>query len=150
MRLKIGEKAPNFKMKDVMTGKVYTLSEFAGKKVVMLDFWMASCPGCLEKMPLVQEVFTKISPADIAIFCVNVGENEQLIRSFAVAEKWTVPILLDRDRIVSIRYRISGFPTTFFIDADGIIRFMDPDLNSSADLANFLNSMVKASRPQEK
>jgi hypothetical protein len=32
MRLKIGEKAPDFRLKDVMTGKTVTLSEFAGKK----------------------------------------------------------------------------------------------------------------------
>ncbi len=137
----VGKQAPDFTLNS-LNGKSITLSDYQGK-VVMLDFWRASCPGCREKMPLIQNAFSRISPAKIVILCVNVGEREPLIQSLAMNGKWTVPIVLDQDEVVGVRYRISGFPTTFFIDADGIVRMIDAEFDNATELENLLNSMIK-------
>ena len=44
------------------------------------------------------------------------------------------PILIDRDGEVGDRYRLLGLPTTYFIDADGVIRsvFLGPLLEDRA------------------
>jgi peroxiredoxin len=34
----------------------------------------------------------------------------------------SIPVLLDTERVVSWKYNIKAFPTTFFIDKDGIIQ----------------------------
>ncbi|HSL99902.1 MAG TPA: hypothetical protein VK944_07260 [Candidatus Limnocylindria bacterium] len=39
MRIRIGEKAPEFRLPDLMTGETVSLSESKGRKVVMLEFW---------------------------------------------------------------------------------------------------------------
>ena len=38
------------------------------------------------------------------------------------------PALLDTEGEVAVHYRIPGMPTTFFIDADGIVRSMGAGL----------------------
>ncbi|MBN2415384.1 redoxin domain-containing protein [bacterium] len=40
-KLKPGDKAPDFTLKDVNTGKMVTLSDFTNKKIVIVHFWKA-------------------------------------------------------------------------------------------------------------
>src|SRR5262249_48638289 len=47
--LQIGDIAPNFPLTG-LDGKQVSLSDYRGKPVV-LNFWYAACPGCLEEIP---------------------------------------------------------------------------------------------------
>lgn len=51
MRIRIGEKAPEFRLPDLLTGKTVSLSEFKGRKVVMIDFWATWCEICVSEAP---------------------------------------------------------------------------------------------------
>ena len=46
--LKIGEKAPDFTLKD-QNGKAVSLSDFAGKKVVLYFYPKDNTPGCTKQ-----------------------------------------------------------------------------------------------------
>jgi peroxiredoxin len=45
------------------------------------------------------------------------------------------PILMDSDTAVAQRYNVRGMPTTFFVDADGIIRHIWAGEMNSVTLA---------------
>src|SRR5512139_2468506 len=55
-KLKKGQPAPDFTLKD-LDGKVVKLSDFRGKKVVLLDFWATWCNICKREMPVLERVY---------------------------------------------------------------------------------------------
>lgn len=126
MRLKIGEKAPNFKMKDVMTGKVYTLSEFAGKKVVMLDFWATWCDICKREMPNLVKITGEWRPRGFELLSIVLPSgNVNEIKKVIIEKKLNYPSLLDADLSVATKlYGLAGpIPLKVVIDHKGIIRY---------------------------
>ena len=126
MRLKIGDKAPDFKMKDVMTGKTYTLSEFQGKKVVMLEFWATWCDICKREMPNLVKLANDWRPKGFEILSVVLPSgNVNDIKKIITEKKLNYPALLDADLSVATKlYGLAGpIPLKVVIDHKGVIRY---------------------------
>ncbi len=126
MRLKIGDKAPDFKMKDVMTGKAVTLAEFGGKKVVMLEFWATWCDICKREMPNLVKLQSAWRPKGFEILSIvlpagNLDEVRKIVRE----KKLNYAVLLDSDLSVATKlYGLAGpIPLKVVIDQKGIIRY---------------------------
>ena len=115
----IGKRAPDFTLPN-LDGDYISLSQLRGK-IVMLNFWQTSCSACTKEMPDIQSVFNTWSHDDLEIFAINIGERAVFAESFLGSRGLTFPALLDSDGAVSDIYRISVIPTTFFINANGII-----------------------------
>jgi thiol-disulfide isomerase/thioredoxin len=64
------DKAPDFVAKD-LAGKEYKLSSFAGKQVVLLNFWGLRCGACLEEMPYLEEIQKKLGPKGLVTLGVD-------------------------------------------------------------------------------
>jgi peroxiredoxin len=116
----IGERAPDFTLPTI-DGKATSLSQFRGK-IVMVNFWQSSCPACVEETPYIQAVFDGWPSDKLEILAVSVGERPVFVQTFLDSKGLTFPTLLDSDGAVHNIYRVSSFPTTFFITADGIIK----------------------------
>ena len=126
MRLKIGDKAPDFKLKDVMTGKTVTLSEFTGKKVVMLEFWATWCDICVREMPNLVKLHTAWKPKGFELLSIVLPSgNVNAIKKIVNEKKLTYPALLDADLAVATKlYGLAGpIPLKVVIDHKGIIRY---------------------------
>jgi len=117
--LSIGGKAPDFELLD-LDGKIHKLSDYQGQPV-MLNFWATWCGPCRSEMPYLEEVYTEWKE-DLIFFAVNVGESSTDIIAFMDFYSFEMPVLLDSAKTVSHKYGISGIPTTYFIDEDGIIQ----------------------------
>ena len=52
---------------------------------------------------------------------INVGEKSFLARDYIGTHRLTFPIFDDESRNVADLYRISAFPSHFFIDPNGVI-----------------------------
>jgi len=126
MRLKIGDKAPDFRMKDVMTGRDYTLSQFTGKKVVMLDFWATWCDICKREMPGLVKLTAEWRPKGFELLSVVLPSgNINDIKKVILDKKLNYPALLDADLSVATKlYGLAGpIPLKVVIDHRGIIRY---------------------------
>jgi peroxiredoxin len=135
----IGKRAPDFTLQTIDEQSV-TLSDFRGK-MVMLVFWVMECKECIYELPHIQAVFDEEPTGRLAILTVNVGNPMAGVQEFVDTNKYTFPVLLDLDEEVCIKYR-HGAPTTFFIEANGIIRgIKDGTFKSRDEIENILQSL---------
>jgi len=54
---------------------------------------------------------------------INTKETKNVVKDFIANHNYTFTVLLDESGKANNEYEIFGLPTTFFIDADGVIRY---------------------------
>lgn len=111
--------APDFKLEN-LNGETVALSDYRGS-VVLVNFWATWCPPCRAEMPLLQEVADRYDQ-EMVVFAVNSGEEEAVVRNFVETTGLDLLFLLDPTNSVATLYRVRGFPTSLFIDEDGILQ----------------------------
>ena len=115
-----GDSAPNFKLKD-LDGQTVSLSDLRGKPV-LINFWATWCYWCSIEMPYLEQIYREWSDNGLVLLAINVGESASTVRRYIQSNNLSIPVLLDTRRVVDQKYNITGYPTTFFIDKDGIIQ----------------------------
>lgn len=117
-----GDEAPAF-VGELLAGEEVTLDSLNGKPVVV-NFWLTTCEPCLREMPLLADL-ASTEGDELAVLGVNFGEGEasveQYLESFDVDLGF--PIVLDRSGEIGSAYGIVVFPTTYFIDRDGVVQY---------------------------
>jgi len=73
-------------------------------------------------MPYIQEIYEEWSDQGLVVLGINKGENSSTVAAFMQSHNLSFTVLLDTKQDVAQRYNITGIPTTFFIDKDGIIQ----------------------------
>ena len=136
----VGKRAPDFTLR-ALDGKAVTLSDYRGK-LVMLNFWKASCGVCRKKMPIIEEAFTRAPAEKITILNIHAEGRESMVRGYATGEGLTVPILLDLEGEVSDLYSVAGVPATFFVDGNGIIRLVDAEFSTVEELEDIFDNIL--------
>ncbi len=115
-----GERASDFQLQS-LDGKTVSLSSFRGKPV-LLNFWATWCGPCVGEMPYLQEIYKERSAEGLVVLAVNIGDPASQANGFMQHYELSLPVLLDTRRAVAEQYNITGIPTTFFIDKNGIIQ----------------------------
>jgi len=117
----VGDKIAHFQLEALGGGTVDTI-ELSGRPIV-LNFWGTFCPPCVEETPALQRMYEKYADQGVVIVGVNLGEKPVVrIQQFADRFGVTYPIALDPDLAVRNRYGVRLYPTTFFIDASGVVK----------------------------
>jgi peroxiredoxin len=136
---KVGRQAPDFALPDLEGVKI-RLSDLRGKPVV-LNFWATWCGYCVEEMPLLQKVQDAKAGIGLVILAINSGETGARVKEFIQTNGYTFTVLLDRYQDVVPFYKVRGLPTTFFIDAEGVIR--DIKVGAFVSMEQIENSLEK-------
>ncbi len=134
--LKVGDKAPNFALPN-QNGDTIKLSDFLGKRTVVLFFFAASCSDdSTSVIKPYQERFAQFKQANVEVVGITV-ENVYAVEAFATELQTPFPLLSDYgihfDKEVSRAYgAIEGdarFASRFtiVIDKNGIIRHVEKD-----------------------
>lgn len=119
----VGKKAPDFELPNA-DGESVSLSDFNGSPI-MINFWYTGCPPCRGEMPLFQQVYSEMQGNGLVILAINVGESSGTVRQFLESNNLYPllnTVLFDSYGAVLKKYRIQYYPTTFFVDRDGIIQ----------------------------
>ena len=116
----VGQPAPDFQLQN-LDGQSISLSDFKGKPV-LINFWATWCGACVYEMPYMQEIYDEWSGQGLMLLAINVGEGSSTVKEFMQSHNLSLPVLLDADGAVFRRYNVMLFPTTFFIDKDGIVQ----------------------------
>src|SRR6187549_1486020 len=129
VELKVGDKAPNFKLQ-ASDGKTYNLADFAGKKAVVVAWFPAAfTKGCTVECKSLAMNGDKIRQYDVAYFMASVDPIEKNT-DFAKAQEADFPLLSDPTKEVATSYGVlnpRGTATrwTFYIGKDGRILAID-------------------------
>lgn len=115
----LGFLAPDFTLAD-LNGQMITLSRLFGKPI-LLNFWASWCPPCRKEMPELQ-AFHEQYKDQVIVLGINWAEEPETMRAFLERYDITYTNLLDRQGKAFVAYRLTGIPTTFFLDERGVIR----------------------------
>lgn len=146
--LEVGQKAPDFTLKD-KDGKEVSLSDFRGKKVVVYFYPKDSTPGCTRQACAFGAVYSEFKAKN----CEVIGISKDSIASHVkFAEKYDLPFILlsDPDRLAIEAYGVwqekkmcgkvgmGVVRTTFVIDEEGNIEKIMPKVKPDTNAAEIL------------
>lgn len=137
-----GYLAPDFTIAS-MEGEEIRLSELRGEPV-FINFWASWCEPCKEEMPHLLEAYKKYG-SEINFVMINVIEqefNKESMNKYIKEAGLTFPIYLDKKDNVSTLYNILGYPTSFFINKDGVIQEIVMRPMSSEMIVQLMNQLL--------
>ncbi len=108
-------------------GLPITISEYIGKKVILIDFWTYSCINCQRTIPYLNDWYTKYEDKGLVIIGIHTPEFdfEKDINNVKTAvQKFGIqyPVVLDSDMGTWNAYGNLYWPREYLIDIDGFIR----------------------------
>lgn len=144
----VGERAPDFALADA-NGRTVTLSEFKGKKAVVLYFYPKDdTPGCTKEACTFRDSYEDFQAAGAEVIGVSSDSGESH-RSFAARHGLPFTLLSDAGGAVRKKYGVPAtlglLPgrVTFVIDRDGIVRHV---FNSQLAAARHVSEALDAIR----
>ena len=116
----LGRPAPDFKLGGLASADSVTLSALRGK-VVFIDFWASWCVPCRQLMPRIAEI--KMKYPQVEIIAVSVDNNRDKAVTFLRQVGSDLRAVHDEKQTVSEAYGVQRMPSSFVIDARGVLRF---------------------------
>ena len=92
-------------------------------RMVIVNFWATWCAPCVAEMPSLQALGTRLGAKNVVILGVNYHESPQKISDFQLRHPVTFPLLRDPWQEASGAWKVRVLPTTFIVDAAGVLRF---------------------------
>ncbi len=130
-----GALAPDFELQS-LSGETVRLSDHQGQ-VVLVNFWATWCGPCKIEMPAIQDRYERYSP-DLVVLAVNVAELPETVADFIEELQLTFDPLLDPNYEIETLYRIVGYPSSFFVDKDGVIQAVHIGFMTEGQLDGYL------------
>ncbi len=91
--LKVGDKAPDFTLKDA-TGKDVSLRDFRGKRVVIYFYPRANTPGCTIEACEFRDLRPKFVKQDVTVLGVS-ADAPKMLAGFTAKQKLNFTLLSD-------------------------------------------------------
>jgi thiol-disulfide isomerase/thioredoxin len=123
-----------------LQGEEQAMENYTGRPLI-INFWASWCRFCVVEMPLLQELYA--SDENVLVLAVNIKEQKEDVAAFIRDAGYTFPVLLDEKGEVAAAYRIRGLPTTFAVNADGVITAVRVGAFDAQDLAALVESTMK-------
>jgi thioredoxin-dependent peroxiredoxin len=119
-RLETGQTAPPFTLSD-HTGTAVSLSDFAGRNLIIFFYPAAMTPGCTKEACDFRDSLVRLQNAGYDVVGVSPDKPEKLAK-FVEKESLTYPLLSDPDRAVLEAYGAYGEKMLYGKKVTGVIR----------------------------
>jgi peroxiredoxin len=105
-----------------LEGKSIALADLRGK-VVLVNFWATSCPGCIKEMPGMVETYNEYKDRGFEIVAVAMSyDPPNYVANFVQTRQLPFPVALDVNGEHARAFgNVQVTPTAFIIDKDGRI-----------------------------
>ncbi len=103
-----------------LDGRVLTQASLRDK-VVLVNFWATSCPGCVKEMPEMKKMYQTLAPKGLEIVAVAMSyDPPAYVKTYAEKNALPFPVALDTDGSVARAFGdVQLTPTTFLVGRDG-------------------------------
>ncbi len=126
MSVGVGDRAPEFTLAGT-GGREYSLSDFAGRAVVIVFYPGDETPVCTKQLNSYNEGLGRFEELDAQIIGVS-AQDVDSHEAFSGKHGFDFPLLADTDKAVAGAYGTLGplgFPrrSVFIVDRDGVVRY---------------------------
>jgi cytochrome c biogenesis protein CcmG/thiol:disulfide interchange protein DsbE len=137
---RIGSNAPDFTVQD--SDHKVTLSQFRGQ-VVVLNFWATWCPPCIEETPSLVQLQAHLKDKGVTVLAVSIDEDDAQYHKFLKEYGVNMVTVRDEARKAPSLYGTFGWPETFIIDRNGVVRrkFIGPVDWTSPEITEYLTKL---------
>jgi len=114
-----GQEAPKATF-TLLSGEKLALDGLKGK-VVLVNFWATSCPGCIREMPQLVETYNKYQGKGFETVAVAMSyDPPEYVRAFADKSRLPFKVALDADGTAAKAFgEVRLTPTSFVLDKEG-------------------------------
>jgi peroxiredoxin len=140
--LAIGDPAPVCSAPLLEAGRTLSLAEHRGE-VIYLDFWASWCTPCRESFPFMNELHREFGDQGLAIIAVSVDKTADDARGFLARYPAQFALALDTAAACPAAYQLTGMPSSYLIDRNGLIRAVHAGFRSS-DRAEIRRQIIEA------
>jgi peroxiredoxin len=157
-----GEKAPDFKLPGV-DGKIYSLSSFPGKPILVVLFSCNHCPYVQAWESRYLEVQRDYAAKGVQLVAINSNDETKYpeddfahMKERAKAKGYNFPYLRDESQQVAEAYGPVSTPDFYVVDKDRVIRYRgrlddnhaDPKKVTKRFLREALDNLLAGKNPQ--
>lgn len=159
--LKVGDKAPDFKLKNV-DGKMVSLQDFKDAKGYIVTFTCNTCPYAVAYEDRIIELNQKFAAKGYPVVAVmpndptvQPGDSFDKMQQRAKEKGFTFPYLFDEGQKVYVQYGATRTPEIYLLDKDLTVRYtgaIDDNYEDAAAVkvnyvANAIAAMEKGEEP---
>lgn len=151
MKLKAGDKAPQFEGKD-QNGNTINLADLKGKKVVLYFYPRDNTPGCTAEACNLRDNYSELQKAGYVIYGVS-SDDEKSHQKFIEKQNLPFDLLADTDKTIHEQYGtwveksmygkkyMGTARVTFLIDENGIIEKVIEKVKTKDHTAQILGEL---------
>ena len=149
--LEVGTKAPDFELPD-QNGKVHSLKDYRGKKVILYFYPRDNTPGCTKQACGFSERYPQIQEKGAVVLGVS-KDSVASHKRFEEKHGLNFKLLSDQDRKVIEAYDVlkennnygkvsmGVVRTTYLIDEEGVIRMANDKVKAADDPEQMLGAL---------
>ena len=120
----VGDAAPEFQAVSLEDDRTVSLADYAGR-TILINLWATWCVPCRLETPYLQSVYEENQDRGLMIVGVSVDSPSALdsVKDFLGEMGVTYDILLDPGMVSTDAFLPIGYPASYLIDGEGVIRF---------------------------
>lgn len=143
MPLAVGTNAPAFTAKDT-NGNTVSLSDFAGKTVVLYFYPKDDTPGCTKQACSFRDAQTNYQGKNVVVLGVS-ADDEASHQAFTAKYNLNFPLLADTDKSLIKAFDVDGGGyakrVTYVIDPSGKIVHVDTAVSTATHAGDVLAAL---------
>jgi cytochrome c biogenesis protein CcmG/thiol:disulfide interchange protein DsbE len=119
----LGHALPDLVLDD-LDGRTVRVADLRGRPLIV-NIWASWCVPCRDEFPLLVGAYGAYRDQGLAVLGIVRRDDPGSARRFAAQQGATWPMLLDPDESAYRALIGIGVPQTYFVDAEGIVRWVN-------------------------